>query len=80
MAVMGEATPVSLLCSSEVNRMALPLLGSATWSILDQGMNGTSNMRIAIACGDRNHRTMQPPQVAVGAIQPSLPEKSALNL
>jgi hypothetical protein len=36
--------------------MALSLLGSATCSILDQGLNGTSNMRIAIACGDGTDR------------------------
>ena len=46
-------TPISLLYSSEVYHMALSLLGFATCSILDQGLNGTSNMRIAIAAWEK---------------------------
>ena len=76
--------------------MALSLLGSATCSILDQGLNGTSNMRIAIAAwekgasgraqgwagekDDRNDRAMYPRKSQLEATWGSFPKKHPSEL
>ena len=40
-------------CSARVSRMALSLLGSATWSVLDFVRTDLRTVRLAIAKGDR---------------------------
>ena len=47
-----------------VNRMALSLLGSATWSVLDFVRTDLRTVRLAIVKGDRSDRVIHPSQVA----------------
>ena len=53
--------------------MALQLLGSATWSVLNFVRTDLRTGRLAIAYGERSHRAMHPSQVAVRSDMRAIP-------